>query len=145
MTAISLAQTVTTLAVSDSLGALPGVVTAVMFIVTVAAGAYAALNREQMKTLRDNNKDLTDRVVILEADRTQLREQVTGLQHENVAIAKVVTGEAHLVAIDDMVREHHKAAEDWWESTAATLDPIPSTLQAMLVALQRLNQERPTL
>lgn len=99
---------------------LSGLLSAVLVIVAVAAAAWGGLNRENLKTVRESNKDLIERVSILEAQQTIDRADIVRLTGENEVLRSVVTGEATLVALGSAVHDvqetlntHHSAAEQW--------------------------------
>lgn len=118
------------------------IISVVLLIVMVAVTAYAALNREQLKTVRENNADLVQRVSILEGAETRLTGQVTALetaaearearhqvemaakQQENEVLRSVVTNEAHLTSIEDLVVEHHGEARQFWKATSEDMHAI---------------------
>lgn len=102
---------------------LPSILSGVLVVVAVAAAAWGALNRETLKTVRESNKDLLERVAILEGADKRNETDIARLTSENVVLRSVVTGEATLIAIAGQVgdvqhslNDHHLAAEGWIKS-----------------------------
>lgn len=89
---------------------------AVAAIAIIAGGAATTL-LTVVRTLRESNNDLRRRVTDLEDDRDDLRVKLTErddavaqTRRDMDALAKVITGEAHLVALEQRLEEHHKQA-----------------------------------
>ncbi|MEO6203794.1 MAG: hypothetical protein ABIO67_00185 [Mycobacteriales bacterium] len=101
---------------------LPAILSAVLMIVAVAAAAWGALNRETLKTVRESNKDLSDRVDILE--RAETRNQSTIVRQDaEIEVLKTQATPVALIAIGVDVKalqgslnEHHEAAAGWIKS-----------------------------
>lgn len=82
-------------------------------------------------------RGLEQRATSSEAEAVALRARVgdrdqtiTTLQADIDALGRVVTGEAHLVALGHQIEEHHEAAEGHWGM-------VERTLVDMLEALRR--------
>lgn len=108
----------------------------------LALGGCALLFGVQT-TLRANNGDLKDRVSILEAeqtaDKTKIAAQAAQIlahQGELTALSKVVTGEVHLVAITDLLTEHHAQAVREWHEVNTVLTRIDTTMAGALALLR---------
>lgn len=133
--------------VSDLLGQAGPILSLVALVVAAVASAYSAYTRTTLSTLKENNAALDQRVGILEravnfeqSDKARIvaeakAEQARITAERDVAIAerdtiaKVVTGEAHLVAIEELVSNHHTAAEGWWEKITDELTGIRAAVE----------------
>lgn len=108
----------------------------------LALGGCALLFGVQT-TLRANNGDLKDRVAILEAEQTADKakiaaqaDQIAAHQGELGALSKVITGEVHLVAITDLLSEHHNQAVKEWDAVNTILLRIDTTMAGALALLR---------
>ncbi len=104
-------------------------------LLSVIALAGCALLFGVQTTLRANNGDLKDRVAILEAEQKVDKEtiaaqskQISAHQGEIETFSKVITGEVHLVAITDLLSEHHAQAVAQWEGINEVLTHIDTTM-----------------
>ena len=100
-------------------GNLPSILSGVLVIVAVAAAAWGALKQETLKTVRQSNADLSDRVDILEKAEVRHNAEIVRLVAENVILKANETPVA-LTAIGKNVQtlqvtlnEHHDAAGKW--------------------------------
>lgn len=92
------------------MGDLPGVVQIVFGAIAVLTAAVSAILLTQQRVLRDSIKDrdqrifgLEGRVTDLEASLTKEKADHESTRRDHEALARVVTGEAHLQAIDERV------------------------------------------
>lgn len=99
-------------------------------IIALIAAGIAAVQLANVKALRETNGDLRDRVGDLESawdrsksDLANEKEQHAATRRDLAAVAKVVTGEAHWVALEQQLTAHH-------DETAAILQQIIDTLRA---------------
>lgn len=78
-----------------------------LLIVTVCASVYLAskIRANDMKILRDTNKDQYDRIVLLESKVKQLESSVVSLQNKNKTLEDLV-----VVALKEYYFEHPTVA-----------------------------------
>lgn len=110
--------------------------TAVLTITTVAASAGVALMLGSLKTLRESNADLRDRVKDLESERIEDREKLVAsnavaeqLASEKQWLTTMVQGRVDWTAIQDQLEEHHRQALAWWKELGGTLQAILKALE----------------
>lgn len=110
--------------------------TAVLTITTVAASAGVALMLGSLKTLRESNADLRDRVRDLESERVEDREKLVAsnavaeqLASEKQWLTTMVQGRVDWTAISDQLEEHHRQALAWWKELGGTLQSILKALE----------------
>lgn len=114
-----------------------GSIVGVIFpLLTILAVGGCALLYGVQTTLRANNGDLDKRVAILEAEGVRKdaqiaaqQKEIDGQRAELATLGKVVTGEAYLVAISDLVTEHHAQAVREWQTINGTLTEILGLLK----------------
>lgn len=123
------------------------VISVIFPVLTVIIGGACILLFSVTTTLRASNSDLTARVDFLEKERDRLelekrtdREtfdaKLVASAGELEALRKVVTGEAHLVAISDLLTEHHSEALAQWANVTTTLGHVDQTLEHVASALE---------
>ncbi len=116
------------------------ILSGVLIVVSVAAAAWGALNRENLRIVRESNADLIQRVSILEDAEKRLTAEATAaeirhttaeavLTQENETLRSVITNEVHLVAIETLVESHHGSAELWWAEMRTLLNAIKNALE----------------
>lgn len=102
---------------NDFLSAALGIVS----IATLAGLGFlrgAVVNlREQLADSRAENKSLKD-------SRVEDRAEVARLKTDLAALTRVVTGEAHWVAIGDKLDEHHTQAMKHWAVLSEIRDDL---------------------
>lgn len=101
----------------------------VALLVAAVAIAYSALTRTTIATLKESNAAYAERITNLENDREADRTQIATLTSERDTLARVVTGEAHLVAIEQLVTQHNTDAHTWWTAAAVDLRGIREALE----------------
>lgn len=110
---LTIALAVVSIATLAGLGLLRGVVTGL---------------RESLKDAREEIADKDRRLTAAEAQMTAAQAQVGSLRNDLGALGRVVTGEAHWVAIGDKLDLHHTRAEEHWTRDEATLVQIRDLL-----------------
>lgn len=121
------------------LGIVTTVVSFVLLVCTVVVTAYAGLTRETLKTVRENNTDLVQRVGILEgaetrltaeleteraargADRDAANAQYDALRMENDVLKNALQYPEQLSRIESLLNEHHTEALTWWNTVSQRL------------------------
>lgn len=97
-------------------------------IVTLATAAGLGLQRGRITSLREQ---LTDsRAEVADIDRRLGTEKARGdqLTTDLAALGRVVTGEAHWVAIGEQLDTHHQAATTHWNRDEQILSEIRDRL-----------------
>lgn len=140
----------------ENLASVGGILALVSLIVASVAVAYSALTRTTIATLKESNAALTERVEILERGEERAQDEKRRLaaeteserrrmlaEHaavaaerdaviaERDAIAKVVTGEVHLVAIEQSLEEHHQAAVNWWSTLSGDIQGLRTAIEGI--------------
>lgn len=117
-----------------------GLLSAVLTITTLIAAGLAGLMLGSLRTLRDNNSDLQARVTILE-DKVQERDaEIAILTSDREALARVVTGEAHLNALTDLLTEHHQQSMASWQGMKDIEERILTVISQEERILSRLQE-----
>lgn len=101
------------------MGDLPGLLQAIFGIVAIIAGGAATALFVSVQTLRSSIEDrdkriagLEGRVDDLEADLATERTSHEGTKRDLESVTRVVTGEAHWVALEEMVGQVLKIVTD---------------------------------
>lgn len=133
----------------DFVQVITTVVSFVLLVCAVVVAAYAGLTRETLKTVRENNTDLKDRVAILEsaehrltasleankvartADREASEARYGALKAENEVLRSVITSADTIANIEQLLTMHHEEAKAWWSATGADLHATVEALQAL--------------
>jgi hypothetical protein len=96
------------------MGEILGVGVAALAIFAIIAAGIAAMRTADVKGLREANDDLRGRVTDLKAERDDCERDLAEekLRHEATrrdlaAVGRVVTGEAHWVAIEQQLTTNH--------------------------------------
>lgn len=105
-------------------------------VLTVIIGGACILLFSVTTTLRASNTDLRERVKELEDKDRRNEVTITDLRAQAEALGKVVTGEAHLVAIGDLLTEHHTEAKDAWAHMGSTLTHVDETMTDLAEVLR---------
>lgn len=104
-------------------------------IFAIASLAGAGIQRGKIKQLREDVADADRRIDALKEEREEDKAKISTLTAEVVtlttdldALARVVTGEAHLVALQDMLLSHDKLVQEKWKFFTEVLQDISQTL-----------------
>lgn len=94
--------------------------------VIIALGSFAglALQRGIVVGLREQVGDSKTRIEFLEKERAEDKALIASQTSDIAALQRVVTGEVHWVAINDLLDHHHKAAVDNWREAHSLLTDI---------------------
>lgn len=113
----------------EDLGRILNVVLAVVSIGALGGVGYVRGRigdlREQLKDAREEIGDLDRRLTKVTAERDQTASDLD-------ALSRVVTGEAHWVAIGDKLDTHHTEAEAHWVSVEKFLPEILAAIRGEL-------------
>lgn len=112
-------------------GGFQTVILGVLAVTTTITTALVGLQIGTVRTLRESNKDLRDRVTDLENERLNDQSKIVardGLIRERDSEIKLlramVTGKVEWVAVTDQLENHHHESIDHWKATEAKLDKI---------------------
>lgn len=108
---------------------LGGVLTTALSIVSLATLAGLGLLRGTVINLREQLKDARDEVAALRGSRVDDQTKIAQLTADHDALTRVVTGEAHWVAIGQKLDEHHDEAKDHWATDERVLGEIRDELR----------------
>lgn len=109
--------------------AVQKVLTPVLFVVVLIASGAAGAMFISLRTLRESNEDLRNRVGDIEKERADLRADVADKDGRIRVLESVVTGEVHWAALTDQLEAHHKFAVERWDKTTETLAAIREALE----------------
>lgn len=117
-------------------GTVQTVVLAVLAITTTITTALVGLQIGTVRTLRDSNSDLRDRVTDLEKERMEDKAeivkrdgQIAEKESENSLLRAMVTGKVEWIAVTDQLESHHREALGHWQATEDKLGEILKTLR----------------
>lgn len=109
---------------------ISGLLTGILAIALIIGGGWAAMVLGTSKFQRDHIADLANRVEHLEKDRDEKTAALAQITADRDALARVITGEAHWVALGDQLNDHHQEANDHWTKTQAHLEQILEVLRS---------------
>jgi hypothetical protein len=109
----------------DDLGKL---LTIGLAILAIATAAGFGLQRGRISALREQLKDSDDELVRKDRRLTAAEGEVKQLKTDLAALARVVTGEAHWIAIGEKLDLHHGEAEVHWKRDEQLLEEIRDRL-----------------
>lgn len=109
----------------EDLGRLLSIALAVVSIATLA-GMGLLVGR--VGALRSNLKDSDDELARTVRRLTDSEARVEVLEHALDELGRVITGEAHLVALEGKLDDHHTAAETHWRNDEDLLREIRDRL-----------------
>jgi hypothetical protein len=111
-------------AASGGWGGVQSTILAVLAVTTTITTALVGLQIGTVRTLRESNKDLRDRVSDLEKERLEDKAENGKLSSENQLLKAMVTGKVEWIAVTDQIEAHAREALDHWSSTEAKLTEI---------------------
>jgi uncharacterized protein HemX len=116
----------------EDLGRLLNIALAVVSIGALGGVGYVrgriADLRDQLKDAREEIADKDRRLTAREKEAGEQKAIAAQLRTDLDALGRVVTGEAHLVAIVDKIDEHHQRAEQHWTRDEKVLREIRDRL-----------------
>lgn len=116
------------LAQASTWGGIQTAVLAVLAITVTITTALVGLQIGTVRTLRESNKDLRDRVTDLEKERLEDKAENAELHSENQLLKAMVTGKVEWIAVTDQLEDHHRDAMAHWSTTEARLAEILKTV-----------------
>ena len=105
-------------------------------VLTVIIGGACILQFSITTTLRASNTDLRERVKELSDELKNAEVKIASQSSEIEALRRVVTGEAHLVAIADLLDLHHKEALRVWRELEKVVTHTDKTMDQILAAMR---------
>lgn len=132
----------------DSWAQLQSIAFAVMAVTTIIAAAIVGALVGTNKTLRETVSDRGVRIDDLEKEvarqtaareREVAREAAARVEAEakSQVLASVVTGKVELIALGDLLDEHHRQALKQWSDLGADVRAVPEQV------VEALKQEQP--
>lgn len=91
---------------------------------TLVISGVAALMLGTLKTLRDSNRDLRDRVTDLEAKTAAQAAAIVVLTNDRDALGRQVRGDDALATITEKLDDHHREAKVHWRRDEELLADI---------------------
>jgi hypothetical protein len=95
------------------------ILTAGVAILAVATAVGYGLLRGRVTALRDELKDEREGRAADRRDRDDARRELLVVKNDLSALSRIVTGEAHWVAIGQKLDDHHEEAVAHWRRTEA--------------------------
>lgn len=93
-------------------------------VITLATAAGVGFQRGKIAKLRGDVTEAEERATRLERTLTETRTELALARTDLQALGRVVTGEAHWIAIGDQLETHHTEAMQHWEGEQSTLERI---------------------
>lgn len=115
----------------DWLQDISGILTGVLSIALIVGGGWAAMQLGTSKYQKDHIDALEKRVERLEKDGAEKDATIVRQAADLDALARVVTGETHWVALGEQLDAHHSEANDHWTLTTSTLNEILAVLRGV--------------
>ena len=94
---------------------------AVFGVIALVSSGIASLLLGSLKTLRDSNADLKERVDILEDKDKRNVAKIVLLEGDRDALARVVRGDDRLEELVSKQDQHHAAALEHWRTEESLL------------------------
>lgn len=125
-------------ATTGAWGSVQTAILAVLAVTTTITTALVGLQIGTVRTLRESNKDLRDRVADLEKERLEDKGEIVKRDgrlaekdSEIKLLRAMVTGKVEWIAVTDQLEDHHREAISHWTSTEAQLDQILAKLRGV--------------
>ena len=93
-------------------------------ILTIATAAGFGLQRAHLTSLRERLKDSDEELARKGRRLDEAEAELLVVKNDLAALGRVVTGEAHWVAIGTKLDEHHEQAETHWARDEQLLEEI---------------------
>lgn len=129
-------MTPTIIAHASTWGGVQDIVLAVMAIMVTITTALVGLQIGTVRTLRESNRDLRDRVADLEKERLEDRAEIVERDgriaekdSEISLLRAMVTGKVEWIAVTDQLEGHSREALTHWKATEERLDEILTALR----------------
>lgn len=102
--------------------------TAAAVIIALATAAGLGLQRGVVTNLREQLNDARSEITDLKTNRTETAADNARLKSDLSALQRVVTGEVHWLALNDLLDHHHKLTEEHWRVVEPVLTEIRDLL-----------------
>ena len=116
---------------------------AIFSVLTIIIGGVCVLLLVSTKTLRDSRDDQEKRIKFLEDQAVRDKDTISTQAGQIDALGKVVTGEVHLVAIIDLLTEHHTEAVRNWARVSGIIGHIDKSQAEVIAALRESKPKEP--
>jgi hypothetical protein len=124
-------------------GDLQPIISGVLAVVSIVSAALVGVLVGTQKTLRDTVADRGVRIEDLEKEQARkdsehakelaAREsELTEANSENRILKSMVTNKVEIVALTDLMDEHHRQATHTWASIDGHIEQIPTRIAAVL-------------
>ncbi len=113
----------------DSLGSLGNFALLLLSVITLGTAAGVGFQRGKIAKLRGDVTEATERAERLEKALAESRAEAATFRTDLAALSRVVTGEAHWIAIGDQLSTHHAAATGHWEQQQDALERIARAVE----------------
>lgn len=108
------------------------VLSIVLTVSTIAGGAAMGLLRGTVTNLREQLRDERDRSNSLIQQRTEDRATIDQLKTDLTALGRVVTAEAHWIAVGQQLDQHHDEARAHWHAEKDLLREVRDILKGFV-------------
>lgn len=111
---------------------LQPIIAGILFVATVIATAVVGVLFGTNKTLKDTVDARGTRISDLEGEVVRKESETAELRSETSILKSMVTGKVELVALSDLLDEHHRQATIQWANIDGHVQEIPTKLAAVL-------------
>lgn len=110
------------------LGQLQGIGSAVLLVATIISTAIVGVLFGTNKTLRETVGDRGTRIDDLENEGRRLKADLVEKTSETNILKSMVTGKVELIALGDLLDEHHKQAITYWTRIGDSIEQVPEKI-----------------
>lgn len=107
---------------------LQGIASAVLLVATIISTALVGVLFGSTKTLRETVTDRGVRIDDLEKEVARAEARATEAESESRLLKTMVTGKVELIALGDLLDEHHKQAITYWTRIGDRLEQVPEKI-----------------
>lgn len=103
--------------------------TTVLAVLAITTAGGLGLMRGTVTNLRENLRDARDEIQDKDRRLTECEKRTTQLSSDLDALSRVVTGEAHWVALEGQLEEHHREAMAGIKRIIAAIEQVPEQVE----------------